>query len=61
MVLRCATSLLGALEGVGLKISTFWAQKALALLVPFQQHCGTGTGTGTVTFWLVEPELEPEP
>ncbi len=32
MVLRNATSLLRALEGVGL----FWAQMALALHVPFQ-------------------------
>ncbi len=35
MVLRGATSLLGALEGVGPN-RLFWAQMALALLVPFQ-------------------------
>ncbi len=36
MVLRAATSLLGALEGVGPETRLFWAQMALASLVPFQ-------------------------
>ncbi len=36
MVLRGATSLLGALEGGGPKSRLFWAQMALASLVPFQ-------------------------
>jgi hypothetical protein len=37
MVLRSATSLLGALEGVGPEnLDFFWAQMALASLVPFQ-------------------------